>query len=71
VSRYGLGYIILKTNNNQKVQGEGVRWRRIFVPFIRKDDLEAGAETDFILRVLMEEILVELSTIISPNLDGV
>jgi HJR/Mrr/RecB family endonuclease len=52
VSLFGLGYIILKTNNNQKVQGEEVRWRIFFQSIIRKKDLEAGVEADYGLKEL-------------------
>jgi hypothetical protein len=69
-SRYGLGYNILLTNNNQKARGEGIRWRRIFASFIRKDDLEAGAKTDLSIGIPTKEIQIELSKIINPKLDG-
>jgi hypothetical protein len=49
------GYaIIYLTMYDQKVEGEGICWRTLFVSFIRGNDLEAGALTDFILRMLAD-----------------
>jgi hypothetical protein len=71
VSQLGLGYVILKTNNNQKVQGEGICWRIIFASFIKKVDLEAGLRADCNLKGLTEEFWVVLSIIISFDSEGV
>jgi hypothetical protein len=68
VSHLGLGYVILKTNNNHKVQGEGVCWRITFASFMRRDDLEAGARADCSLRILTKKSWVELSLIINPDM---
>jgi hypothetical protein len=70
VSGYGLGYIILKTNNNQKVQVEGVCWRSNFASFINEDDLETGSEADFFESKLVERFQVVLSSIINYHLGG-
>jgi hypothetical protein len=68
-SHYGLGYFILLINNNQTVQGDGTRCKKLFASFIREEDLEAGVSTDFVLRVLMKGIQVELPKMVSSNLD--
>jgi hypothetical protein len=70
VSHFGIGYDILKTNNNQKFQVEGVRRRNNFASFIKVDDLEAGAEADFLKSKLIERFQVVLSSIINSRLEG-
>jgi hypothetical protein len=66
-----LGYIMEGTRNNQKVQKGNVCWRNLLVSFVRKEDLETGAKTDFILRVLTDMNLTELSSMFNFELDGV
>jgi hypothetical protein len=67
VSDPGLGYDILRENNNQKVQEEGIRWSNNFVSFIIEDNLEAGARADLFEKKLKEGIQTVLSQIINPQ----
>jgi hypothetical protein len=70
VPHVGLGYIILKTDYNQKVHGEGVRRRNNFALFINKNYLETGADIHLVESKLMERTHSVLSVIIDFQLGG-
>jgi hypothetical protein len=60
VSHFGLGYDIMKINNNQKVQREEICWRLLFVSFTRESNLEAGVCADFGIIILGEDYQIKM-----------
>jgi hypothetical protein len=48
VSRFGLGCLIVKINNDQKVQLEGVCWSIYSASVMEEGNLEAGVCTDLV-----------------------